>query len=236
MSCFAITSDKPRHIKFIKTLQEHVKLATVIIVPKDNPDQSFTKEEEAFFPDCGSIPNRVYLKCSSRNLESDLVLEALKRSKTKVGFIFGAPLLSSKLYSIPEYGCVNIHTGLVQHYRGVDSSSWALYDNKLDLIGTTLHYIDDSIDAGSLIEQGKITIEQDDTPNKIFFKTCQLGFDLLSKNISSIMKNNCTTLPLEKRGKLYQKKDMTRDIKMKVEKLCRKRVMEYLGENYSRFV
>ena len=43
---------------------------------------------------------------------------------------------------------LNIHTGLVQYYeKGVDSSMWAARDNRFDLIGSTIHEIDSSIDG-----------------------------------------------------------------------------------------
>ena len=229
MSYFAITSNHPRHIKFLQTLQEHVKLSTTIIVPKEGHYPG----EESFFSNCLTVPNKIYLKCNEYNLESDLVVGGLVKSKPKVGFIFGAPLISSKIYSIPEYGCVNIHTGLVQHYRGVDSTSWAIHDNRLDCIGVTLHYIDDSIDGGDIIDQDKIKVELEDDPNTIFFKVCQAGFGLVSKNISNIIKNKSLKTPLGERGKLYQTKDMTSKVVEDINRNYKKRIKEFLNENNS---
>lgn len=68
-------------------------------------------------------------------------------------------------------GSVKIHTGLVEHYRGVDSTLWALYNNNTDLIGATLHYIDDSIDGGNIIDTAKIKIKKHDNLDKLFYKT-----------------------------------------------------------------
>ena len=103
-----------------------------------------------------------------------------------------------------------------------------MYDNRLDLIGTTLHYIDDSIDAGKVICQKKIEIASGDTPNNIFFKTCQAGFDLISENISDIINNTCVVLEFGQRGKLYQKKDMTLEIKNDIKKNFNSRIKEYI--------
>ena len=234
MSFFAITSDKPRHIKFIKTLQNLVDLSCVVVVPKDNSDKQFTEEELRFFTGCNSLSYIEHVKCDKDNLESDYIINLLTQTRPEVGFIFGAPLISKRIYDIPKLGCVNIHTGLVQYYRGVDSSSWALYDNRLDRIGTTLHYIDDSIDAGRYIGQKTIDIRLDDTPNSIFFKTCQAGFDLISENISDIIENICDSKHLTKRGTLYQVKDMKPEIKKEIYNSYKLKIKEFLDENYSR--
>ena len=106
MSYFAITSNKRRHIQFLDTLRAYIPLSQIIVVPKDNRDDDFTRTEMNFWPRKKGIGN-VYLMCDRSRIEGDLVLNSLKKEKLKVGFIFGAPLLSSKIYDIPEYGCVN---------------------------------------------------------------------------------------------------------------------------------
>ena len=234
MSFFALTSDKPRHIKFIKTLQSLIDLSCVVVIPKDNCDDKFTEEEFNFFTNCESLSHIDHIQCDKSDLESSRMISLLSELEPKVGFVFGAPLISKKIYNIPKFGCVNIHTGLVQYYRGVDSSSWALYDNALDRIGTTLHYIDDSIDAGNYIDQKTIQIESNDTPNSIFFKTCQAGFDLISENVSDIIKNICVPRVLIERGKLYQSKDMKPEIKQEIYNSYKFKIKEFLNENYSR--
>ena len=230
MSYFAITSNQPRHIEFVKVLERHIPLSSVIVVPKNET----SSEEKKFFKDSLTLTRKIYLKCSKDNLESDIVISALAKSKPKVGFIFGAPLISSKIHSLPEYGCVNIHTGLVQHYRGVDSTKWAVYNNELDKIGATLHYIDDSIDAGSVIAQKKIQLTLEDSLETAFFKTCVAGFDVLSENILDIINNKVNKIKLQKKGKLYQTKDMTPEIESYLESNYEKIIKDFVNENNSR--
>ena len=165
-------------------------------------------------------------------MHSNFVLQTLQKTNASVGFIFGAPLLRSDIFSIPKYGCVNIHTGLVDHYRGVDSSLWAMHDNRPDLIGATLHYIDDSIDAGEIIETDIIDIDATDTLNTLFYKTCQVGFRLLSSNIGDIITDKVNKKVLNNRGKLYQNKDKTDQVVACASENLRR----YKNENYSRFM
>ncbi len=197
------------------------------------PKKDHSKEERQFFKDSLELTDKIYLKCTKQNLESDLVIESLVKIRPKVGFIFGAPLVTSKIYSIPEYGCVNIHTGLVQYYRGVDSTQWAIYENKLDRIGATLHYIDNTIDAGNIIGQKRTEISLNDNPEKLFLKTCQAGFDLLSENILDIINNTASSKVLGTRGKLYQLKDMTTEIQEEINTQYQKRIRSFINENNS---
>ena len=227
MSYFAITSNHPRHMKFLETLYSALDIPVVIIVDKG----PIRQEEADYFKSNLSLlkkPNIV--RCSKHQLHSNFILQTLNKIDADVGFVFGAPLLKKEIFQIPKYGCVNIHTGLVNHYRGVDSSLWAMYDNRPDLIGTTLHYIDKSIDAGKVIDTGVINLDQYDNLDTLFFKSCQVGFRLLSNNLDDIIANKANKKLLKSRGKLYQNKDKNSDIVNRaIENLRR-----YKNENYFR--
>ncbi len=229
MSYFAITSNHPRHVKFLETLYENFDISVVVIVDKGPISQ---EEADYFNSDLSLLKRSNVLRCSRHQLHSNFVLQTLQKTNASVGFIFGAPLLRSDIFSIPKYGCVNIHTGLVDHYRGVDSSLWAMHDNRPDLIGATLHYIDDSIDAGEIIETDIIDIDATDTLNTLFYKTCQVGFRLLSSNIGDIITDKVNKKVLNNRGKLYQNKDKTDQVVACASENLRR----YKNENYFRFM
>ncbi len=226
MSCFAITSNHPRHMKFLETLYERVEIPLVVVIDKGH----ITQEEADYFSSDLSLLHRTnILRCSKHQLHSNFVLQSLAKLDPKVGFVFGAPLLKKEIFELPEYGCVNIHTGLVEHYRGVDSSLWAMYDNKPDLIGATLHYIDNTIDAGSVVADDNIDIDRFDNLDTLFYKSCQTGFRLLSENIDDIIANKINKKKLESKGALYQNKDKNPEIVERAEINLRR----FKSENYS---
>ena len=187
MSYFAITSDHPRHVKFLNVLSSQVKLDLVIVVPKagkqDNEDKFFKSNEYI-------LKRKNVLRCNKIQLHSSFVLNTIKNLQPDVGFVFGAPILRKDLFNIPKIGCVNIHTGLVDHYRGVDSTYWALYDDRPDLIGSTLHFVDENIDTGGVIDTGRVWADLNDTPKTLFYKSCKVGFDLLADNLYNITNND----------------------------------------------
>lgn len=227
MSCFAITSNHPRHVKFLETLYEKVDIDLVVIVSKQG---SNPLEQEYFNSDMSLLKRKNVLMCTKEQLNSSFVRQTLSRVEADAGFVFGAPLLREEIFSIPKYGCVNIHTGLVTHYRGVDSALWALHDDRPDLVGATLHYIDKSIDTGKVIGMRTAEISGNDSLETLFYKSCQVGFNLLFQNFNDIMHNKVTKKNTDTKGKLYQSKDRTESVVQIAEKNLRR----YKNENYFR--
>jgi methionyl-tRNA formyltransferase len=187
-------------------------------------------EREYFDYDMSLLRKKNVLMCTKDQLNSRFVKQTLSKVQADVGFVFGAPLLREGVFSIPKNGCVNIHTGLVTHYRGVDSAMWAMHDDRPDLVGATLHYIDKSIDTGSVIDMKTVNISSNDTLDTLFYKSCQVGFDLLFKNFDDIMHNKVKKNITENKGKLYQSKDKTENVIHHAEKNLRR----YKNENYFR--
>lgn len=230
MSYFAITSNHPRHIKFIQTLQSEIDLDLIIVVSKGEVSES----EKEFFGNPSTLSGDNILMCDKTQVHSRFVMNAIRGLNPDVGFVFGAPLLMENVYGIPRYGCVNIHTGLVDHYRGVDSTSWAIYDERIDLVGATLHYIDKSIDAGEVVDMRAVECKLADTSDTLFYKSCQIGFDMLRENMYNILNNKVKKIKLEKLGVLYQNKDMNSSVEMEVRNKAPRLIKEFLRENHSR--
>ena len=119
-------------------------------------------------------------------------------------------LLKKRIFSIPRNGCINIHTGLVQEFRGVDSSFWALNKELPEAVGATIHYINRGIDSGNIIFQTRPELDIKDTLEDIFLKTCLDSFEVLAKESVRILSGDIGGLPLTTKGRLYQTKDMNK--------------------------
>jgi len=68
-------------------------------------------------------------------------------------FLIGGSRLIDHKFIIPNK-IINCHSGLIPLIRGLDSLKWTIFKN--ELLGTTLHFIDDNVDFGSIISH-KIT-------------------------------------------------------------------------------
>ena len=239
MKSIVITSDSLRHIEFVERIKEVVKPLLIFMVPKKKKasriDNDIMKSELNFFHKRLSwVRDENIITCDTKQLHSKRATDMMIDANPDYMFVFGGPLLRKNVFQIPRFGAINIHTGLVNHYRGVDSTYWALYDNRPDLIGTTLHYIDDSIDGGNIIQQNTLSnIQASDTPESLFIKACNLGFDMLVNKIGSGIPVGKKNIKL---GKLFQKKDMNDSIIDQVKSRTSSLLEEYLVGNNSRFM
>ena len=82
------------------------------------------------------------------DLNSSKAQIIIKDLKPDLILVFGTGILKKETFSIPKKGSINIHTGITPNYRGSKSEFWALYNNQPELVGYTIHCIDQGIDTG----------------------------------------------------------------------------------------
>tara|TARA_R100001082_G_scaffold109286_1_gene86151 strand:- start:2986 stop:3699 length:714 start_codon:yes stop_codon:yes gene_type:complete len=206
MNITLLTSTQPRHLKFAKTICEALDVSLIVFEEKES--SSFLNEEQNFFNDIKDwTPECDTLKVKKKKINEDKVANLLRDKDPDYVLVFGTSLLRDNIYKIPKYGSINIHTGIVDYFRGVDSVFWSIYNNEPRGIGATIHYINDGIDTGPIIEYARPKLAADDNINTVFFKVCLASFIKL-KDV--LLKNNDARLISKKaqsKGKLYQNKD-----------------------------
>lgn len=64
------------------------------------------------------------------------------------------------IISIPKYGIVNLHSGILPDYKGILATFWAMLNGETR-VGCTLHYIvDTTIDTGPIIDRSYLSIDK----------------------------------------------------------------------------
>ncbi len=89
-------------------------------------------------------------------------------------------ILRPDILTIPPLGAINVHGGLLPHYRGANVLNWVLVNGERET-GVTLHYMDEGIDTGDIIIQKKIPIGLLDTAFTLRGKLHRAGCELLSE-------------------------------------------------------
>jgi len=87
-------------------------------------------------------------------------------------------------------GIINIHHSYLLKYKGRYSTSWAIINaRKLNCWehGTTLHYIDEKLDEGNIIDSYKCIITEDDTAESLFEKVEILAIQMFKDNFQKII-------------------------------------------------
>jgi methionyl-tRNA formyltransferase len=87
-------------------------------------------------------------------------------------------LLKEEIISIPKLGIINRHASLLPHFRGRLGSFWSHFSEPPEY-GTTIHFVNNDIDAGGIIVQRKYHIDPRSSYTKVL--------DTLFKDAPSLM-------------------------------------------------
>lgn len=117
----------------------------------------------------------------SKELEEILALDA----DLIVTAAFGQ-LLPKELLEAPRLGCINVHASLLPKYRGGAPIHKAIIDGETET-GVTIMYMVEKLDAGDMISQVTIPIEESDHTGLMFDKLSKAGVTLLKETLPSIV-------------------------------------------------
>ncbi|MGB5947238.1 methionyl-tRNA formyltransferase [Paenisporosarcina sp.] len=95
-------------------------------------------------------------------------------------------ILPNEILEAPKYGCLNVHASLLPAYRGGAPIHQAIIDGQ-DETGVTIMYMAQKLDAGDIISQKAISIEDADTTGILFDKLSIVGRDLLKETLPTIL-------------------------------------------------
>ena len=95
-------------------------------------------------------------------------------------------ILPKELLEAPRLGCINVHASLLPQYRGGAPIHQAIIDGQ-DTTGVTIMYMAEKLDAGDIISQQEIVIEDADHTGSLFEKLSGVGRELLRETLPSII-------------------------------------------------
>lgn len=99
-------------------------------------------------------------------------------------------ILPSGILNYPLYGCINVHGSLLPKLRGGAPIHHAIINGDKET-GVTIMRTSVGMDAGDIISQEKIAIEDDMILDTLYKRMSYLGRDLLMKTIPSIVDGSC---------------------------------------------
>jgi methionyl-tRNA formyltransferase len=81
--------------------------------------------------------------------------------------------LPSSIFDLPRHGTLNVHDSLLPAYAGFSPLIWALINGEKE-VGLTAHLMNEDLDAGDIVLQQAIPVEDTDTATTLFHKTVAL--------------------------------------------------------------
>lgn len=120
------------------------------------------------------------------DINSERTLELLKKIQAELIVVVGTRKLDKEIFNTASIGAINLHSGILPFYRGSDSEFWALYNNHSDMVGVTIHFIEEGLDAGDIIVEERLPVNPRDTVGSLRMKNILLGAKKINQAISLI--------------------------------------------------
>ena len=99
--------------------------------------------------------------------------------------------VSQGVIGLQQHGAVNVHGSLLPKYRGAAPIHWAMMNGETET-GVSIITLAERMDAGSILAQGKIPIDPDDTFQTMHNKLSDLSVPILMKTIEQLNNNTAT--------------------------------------------
>lgn len=102
-------------------------------------------------------------------------------------------LIPENVYSQAHLGAYVFHDSLLPAYRGFSPTVWAIINGE-DHTGVTLFEIAATVDSGAVVDQQRVSIDDDDTIATVLERVTQAYLEILARNLPSLMSGNTVSV------------------------------------------
>ena len=205
-----LSSDTLHHRYMLSQLQ-NINYLCLSVVFETSQIQAPFKTGPVFDNDENAFEQDVFGKISIKDLPTVTVEDinspesqaAVSRFRPDLGVVFGTKRLSNEIIDLFPRGLLNVHRGIAQKYRGLDSDLWAIYHRDYESIGTTIHRVDSTLDTGDIVAQRTLRLFQEMRCHKLRYHTTLIATELMSSALQDY-ENGCEFLtPQDSVGRYY---------------------------------
>ncbi|MBX9445566.1 bifunctional UDP-4-amino-4-deoxy-L-arabinose formyltransferase/UDP-glucuronic acid oxidase ArnA [Dickeya chrysanthemi] len=111
-------------------------------------------------------------------------------------------LLSDAILQSATYGAYNLHGSLLPRYRGRAPLNWALVNGETET-GVTLHRMVTRADAGNIVAQQRVAIDESDTALSLHRKLRDVADQLLKDALPAIAAGKANDIPQDESQATY---------------------------------
>ena len=122
-------------------------------------------------------------------LRDDAFVQELKALVADVFVVVAFRMLPEIVWRIPTKGTFNLHASLLPQYRGAAPINWAIINGEKET-GVTTFFINEEIDAGALLLQKTVGIQEGETAGTLHDKLMQVGASLVVDTLDGIENEN----------------------------------------------
>ena len=111
-------------------------------------------------------------------------------------------ILPREILEIPPYRVINLHASLLPKYRGAAPIQRALMAGE-KVTGNTVMLVNERMDAGDILSQEEVSIEEEDNLETLSEKLSRKGADLLVNTLSLWFERKITPIPQNEEEATY---------------------------------
>ena len=111
----------------------------------------------------------------------------LRSEQPDVVVVNGTRIISSEVLGAIGCPIINTHAGFTPRYRGVHGGYWALAEGHPELVGTTVHLVDQGIDTGGVLARAVFDTTPDDSIATYPYLHLVAGLPLLAEQVRGVL-------------------------------------------------
>ncbi len=204
------------YLALLKLLKAKVNVICVLILKQDKHEiRNFAAKIEEL-----CIKHNIPFNFSTKitpSLYRDYLLKYKPDAVFLVGWRF---LIPTECLKIPTRGIFVLHDSLLPKYRGISPTTWPLINGEKET-GLSLIYADVLMDAGDIVDQIKITIEENDSGFTMNNKYLKLIPEIILKNLDLILSGSNKRIRQDSSKATYGCKRVPEDGKISFDKASR---------------
>ncbi len=135
---------------------------------------------------CGKA--EIPYRCVERKSMTELLLQELK--ETLVVSAGNTYLFPARVIAKENLTIINWHNALLPRHKGRNAEVWAIYEGDAQT-GVTWHRIIEDVDAGDILAQRALPIDEKITAMQLYKKQCELGEVMFAELLESVLTGTC---------------------------------------------
>ena len=156
-----------------------------IVLVVTQPDKLVGRKQQVEFSPVKQIALKYDLNLFQPNSIKKEYKEILKYDFDLIVTAAFGQIINKELLEYPRYKAINVHGSLLPKYRGGAPIQRSIINGE-EYTGITIMYMASKMDAGDIIEQVKLPIEDNDNSDTMFDKLAILGRNLVLKVINDL--------------------------------------------------
>jgi len=168
-----------------------------LVTHRDDP------HEEIWWPSCAKLADQHGIAtCYGDKIDSAWTGRIVELQPAVIYSFAYRSLLPEQLLQAARLGAYNVHPSLLPAYRGRAPVNWVLVNGEQET-GITLHHMVARADAGDIVGQRKVGIDDSDTAATLYRKLVPLGAELVREFHPKILAGTAPRTPQDLKAGSY---------------------------------